>query len=106
MVLDEGGTYGGGVADVQPVYNFLGDTYNFYNSRWARDSVNDAGMALKATVRWCDNTTIPTPPNPPPPTIFQCPLPNAYWNAVLLGDRSSDVHRHRASALTTSWATS
>ena len=48
---------GGTVADVQPVYNFLGDTYNFYNSRWTRDSVNGAGMAMKATVRWCDNAT-------------------------------------------------
>ena len=78
-VLDEGGAYGGAVADVQPVYNFLGDTYNFYNSRWARDSVNGAGMAMKATVRWCDNATNPPPPNPPPFTNA-CPLANAYWS--------------------------
>ena len=78
-VLTEGGTYSGGVADVQPVYNFLGDTYNFYNSRWGRDSIDNAGQLLKATVRWCTNTTIPNP-SPPPPTIFQDPCPN-YNNA-------------------------
>ena len=78
-VLTEGGTYSGGVADVQPVYDFLGDTYNFYNSRWGRDSIDNAGQLLKATVRWCTNTTIPNP-SPPPPTIFQDPCPN-YNNA-------------------------
>jgi uncharacterized repeat protein (TIGR01451 family) len=78
-VLTEGGTYSGGVADVQPVYNFLGDTYNFYNARWGRDSIDNAGQLLKATVRWCTNTTIPNP-SPPPPTIFQDPCPN-YNNA-------------------------
>jgi uncharacterized repeat protein (TIGR01451 family) len=101
-VLTEGGTYSGGVADVQPVYNFLGDTYNFYNSRWARDSIDNAGQALKATVRWCTNTTIPNP-SPPPPTIFQdaCPnYPNAFYSSVQLqmyigtGVGSDDIMGH------------
>ena len=39
-MLTEGGTYGGGVADVQPVYNFLGDTYN---------STTPAGAATAST---------------------------------------------------------
>ena len=79
-VLSEGGTYGGAVADVQPAYNFLGDTYNFYNSRFTRDSIDGAGMALKATVRWCDNATQPSPPNPPNTFVNACPLNNAYFS--------------------------
>jgi uncharacterized repeat protein (TIGR01451 family) len=79
-VLTEGGTYSGGVADVQPVYDFSGQTYNFYNARWTRDSIDGAGMALRSTVRFCTNTTIPNP-SPPPPTIFQdpCPYNNAFF---------------------------
>jgi uncharacterized repeat protein (TIGR01451 family) len=78
-VLSEGGTYNGTVADVQPVYNFLGDTYNFYNSRWTRDSIDGAGMALKATVRWCTNTLLPSPPAPPGTFQDACPYPNAFF---------------------------
>ena len=101
-MLSEGGTYGGGVADVQPVYNFLGDTYNFYSSRWGRDSIDGAGQALKASVRWCTNTTIPNP-TPPPPTIFQdaCPnYPNAFYSSSQLqmyvgtGVGSDDIMGH------------
>ena len=78
-VLAEGGTYGGGVADVQPVYDFLGDTYDFYDSRFTRDSINGAGMDLKATVRWCTNTMLPSPPSPPGTFQDACPYANAFF---------------------------
>jgi uncharacterized repeat protein (TIGR01451 family) len=79
-VLTEGGTYTGGVADVQPVYDFSGQTYNFYNTRWSRDGINGAGMPIRSTVRFCTNTTMPNP-SPPPPTVFQdpCPYNNAFF---------------------------
>ncbi len=78
-VLTEGGTYTGGVADVQPVYDFLGDTYDFYDTRWSRDSIDDAGMELKASVLWCTNTMLPSPPNPPGTFQDACPYPNAFF---------------------------
>lgn len=41
-----------GIADVDAVYNYLGDAYNFYASRYGRDSINDKGMTLSATARY------------------------------------------------------
>lgn len=75
-VLNEGGNYTGGVADVQPVYDFSGQTYNFYDTRWTRDSIDGAGMDMRSTVRFCTNTTQPSPPNPPP-FVDACPYQNA-----------------------------
>ncbi len=68
-------------ADVDSAYNFTGDTYNFYNARWTRDSLNGAGMQLTSTVRFCTNATNPNP-SPPPPTVFQDPCP--YNNATFV----------------------
>ena len=58
-----------------------GKTYNFYNTRWTRDSLDGAGMQLTATVRFCTNTTMPNP-TPPPPTVPQDPCP--YNNATFV----------------------
>jgi len=79
-VLTEGGTYSGGVADVQPLYDFSGQTYTYYNSRWSRDSIDGAGMDMRSTVRFCDNATQPTPPNPPNTFTDRCPLRNAFFS--------------------------
>lgn len=76
-VLTEGGTYTGGVADVQNAYDFSGQTYAFYNGRWGRDSIDGAGMALKSTVQFCSNTTLPSPPSPPGTFQDPCPYNNA-----------------------------
>ncbi len=68
-------------ADVNSEYDFSGDSYNFYNGRWTRDSLDGAGMQLTATVRFCDNATMPNP-SPPPPTIPANPCP--YNNATFI----------------------
>jgi bacillolysin len=57
-----------GVADVNAAYDHLGETYAFYQSHFGRDSVNNAGLPLVATVRWC-----------PSSTTSLCPQPNAFW---------------------------
>ncbi|HKF92642.1 MAG TPA: M4 family metallopeptidase [Acidimicrobiia bacterium] len=82
-VLTEGGTYGGGVAEVNSAYDFNQQVYDFYFTRWNRDSLNGAGLALNNTVRFCDNATNPNP-SPPPPTLFAnpCPFNNAFWNGA------------------------
>lgn len=57
------------IADVNAAYDYSGDTYNFYNSHHGRDSLDDAGMTLVSTVRYCDPFDV-------------CPYPNAFWNGV------------------------
>jgi len=57
----------GSVADVNNAYDYAGDTYDFYASRHGRDSIDDAGMVLVHTVRYCPNST-------------SCPYANAFWN--------------------------
>ena len=80
-VLTEGGTYTGTVAEVNSAYTFNGQVYNFYNSRWTRDSLDGSGLALNNTVQFCTNAMVPNP-SPPPPTVFRdpCPYNNAFWN--------------------------
>lgn len=57
-----------GIGDADNAYTFLGDTYNFYLLTHGRDSLNGSGMALSATVRYCQpNGT--NPPSCPPPGI-------------------------------------
>lgn len=43
-----------GIADVDNVYDFLGDTYNFYFNRHGRDSIDGQGLPLIAIARYCD----------------------------------------------------
>ncbi len=66
-VLVEGGTYSGSVVDVQKAYDYSGDTYDFYLNTYGRDSIDDNGMQLISTVRYC----VPS----------ECPYENAYWNS-------------------------
>jgi Zn-dependent metalloprotease len=42
------------VRDVNAAYTFTGDTYDFYRGRFGRDSLDDAGMTITSTVRYCD----------------------------------------------------
>jgi len=58
-----------GVADVNDAYDYAGDTYDFYYTNHSRDSLDDAGMNLISTVRYCD-----------PDTSYSCPFANAFWN--------------------------
>jgi bacillolysin len=65
-VRTEGGPPSG-IVDVNKAYDFSGQTYDFYFTRFGRDSVDNAGKALLSTTRYC-----PTPAN--------CPYKNAFWN--------------------------
>ena len=82
-VLTEGGACSPSpcITDVQNIYDFSGQTYNFYNARWGRDSLNGAGMQLSGTARFCTNATVPNP-SPPPPTLPKdpCPYNNAFFS--------------------------
>lgn len=65
-VRTEGGP-ASGIADVNAAYDYSGNTYDFYSSHHGRDSLDDAGMTLVSTVRYC-------------PDAFNCPYLNAFWN--------------------------
>ncbi len=74
-----------GVADVDDVYDFLGDTYDFYASEHGRDGLDGLGAVLVATVRYC------------PDPLF-CPFANAYWDSVQMvfgqGFGTDDITGH------------
>jgi Zn-dependent metalloprotease len=57
------------VADVNDAYLNSLATYNFYSSVLGRDSIDDAGMPIRSTVRFC-----------PPIGEGPCPFANAFWN--------------------------
>jgi len=51
-----------GIVDVDNAYDYFGDTYDFYFNEHGRDSIDDGGMTISATVRFClDNATCPDP---------------------------------------------
>lgn len=54
------------VTDVNLAYDYLGDTYDFYHTRHGRDSIDNMGMTLSATVRFCW-------------FLDDCPMMNAFW---------------------------
>jgi Zn-dependent metalloprotease len=56
-----------GNPDADSAYEFAGDTYAFYASRFGRDSLDGGGLPLVSTVRYCE-------PGEP------CPYPNAFWD--------------------------
>ncbi len=69
LVRSEGGPATGD-DDADHAYQFLGDTYDYFFSRFGRDSYNNAGAAMKATVHYGVN--------------YQ----NAFWNGtqMVFGD--------------------
>jgi Zn-dependent metalloprotease len=58
-----------GIADVDNAYDYAGDTYNFYWTYHGRDSLDNAGMQLISTTRYC-------------PDAGHCPYVNAFWNGA------------------------
>lgn len=56
-----------GQIDVDRAYEYAGNTYEFYSLFHLRDSIDDEGMQMVSTVRYC-------------PTISDCPYQNAFWN--------------------------
>jgi len=55
-----------GITDVDLAYDYLGDTYDFYFETHGRDSIDDQGLTLRATVRYCE-------------PWYGCPMENAFW---------------------------
>ncbi|MDA8105399.1 MAG: M4 family metallopeptidase [Nitrospiraceae bacterium] len=58
-----------GITDVDNAYNYAGLTYDFYHDVLGRDSIDNAGMPLISTVRYCDG-------------IQPCPLADVYWDTT------------------------
>jgi Zn-dependent metalloprotease len=56
-----------GITDVDNAYDFAGDTYDFFLANHGRDSLDNTGMSLINTVRYC-------------PDGDNCPFYNAFWN--------------------------
>lgn len=56
-----------GIADIDLAYAYMGDTYDFFFNEHGRDSLDDAGMELLSTVRYC-------------PDNSHCPYQNAFWD--------------------------
>ena len=55
------------IADVNQAYDYMGDTYDFYDDEHGRDSINNGSMAMSATVRFCEDSD-------------DCPFYNAFWD--------------------------
>ncbi len=56
-----------GIPDVDNAYDFYGNTYDFYFNEHGRDSIDDFGLVMDATTRFC-------------PDRFNCPFFNAFWD--------------------------
>ena len=75
------------VPEVDRAYDFSGGVYDFYYSRFGRDSLDGAGMPIVSTVRYC-------------PSDYECPYANAFWDPyfqqVVYGDgfTADDVVGH------------
>jgi Zn-dependent metalloprotease len=57
------------IADVDNAYDYANDTYYFYYNLFGRDGIDEHGMNLTFTVRYCSKTS--------------CPYANAYWDTDL-----------------------
>lgn len=73
------------ITDVNSAYDATGSTYDFYWSRFGRDSIDNSGMQLISSVRYC-------------PSSSECPYLNAFWNGsqMVFGDNmtADDVCAH------------
>lgn len=77
---------GSSVKDVQKAFKYANATHQFYLQRFGRNSLDDAGLTLRSTTRFC--------PNP-----GDCPFVNAFWNGsqMVYGEklaRADDVVGH------------
>ena len=76
-----------GVSDIDQAYDYAGHTYDFYYNYHGRDSLDNAGMSLVSTTRYC-----------PSPDPFWCPYSNAFWNGSQMvygeGMAADDVVAH------------
>ncbi|GAB4505901.1 MAG: hypothetical protein Kow00123_00390 [Anaerolineales bacterium] len=56
-----------GDAEVDHAHDYAGDTYDFYKNIHGRDSIDNAGMTIISSVRYCAEGK-------------PCPYQNAFWN--------------------------
>ncbi len=56
-----------GITDIDLAYTYAGDTYDFFLNEHGRDSLDNKGMQLLSTVRYC-------------PDNARCPYQNAFWD--------------------------
>ncbi len=75
LICGEGGIGSTADKDAINAYNGLGDTYNFYKSAYGRDSIDNRGMRLDATVHYGNQ------------------YDNAFWNGtqMVFGDGDGTV---------------
>lgn len=59
-----------GITEVNNVYDYLGDTYDFFATHHGRNSVDNHGLQLVGTVSFCSTDTQDA-----------CPYNNAYWDS-------------------------
>ncbi|KJU84462.1 bacillolysin [Candidatus Magnetobacterium bavaricum] len=59
-----------GIKDADDAYTYIGNTYDFYYNIHGRDSYDNEGSRIVATVRYC-----------PEDKKEECPYDNAYWNS-------------------------
>jgi Zn-dependent metalloprotease len=66
-----------GIPDVDNAYDYAEDTYRFYSEKHSRDSIDDAGMELISTTRYCPYYSCES-------QTYQ----NAFWNGsqMVYGD--------------------
>ncbi len=70
--------------DMELAFRYAGDTYDFYFSKFGRDSLDGAGMQLVSTTDYC-------------PDAPDCPYENAFWNGaqMVYGDGFASGRRRR-----------
>lgn len=83
---DNNACTGGSILDADYAHRYAGSTYDFYNTIHGRDSLDDTGMTLVSTVRYCR-------------TGYTCPYQNAFWNGSQMAygagySRAVDVVGH------------
>jgi Zn-dependent metalloprotease len=70
----EEGDPAAGIVDVDRAYEYLGDVWWFYDVWLGRDSLDDNGMVVSTTVRYCRSGS-------------PCPYNNAFWRPGLFANR-------------------
>ncbi|GAB4216694.1 MAG: hypothetical protein Fur007_17250 [Rhodoferax sp.] len=67
LVCNETDATCAGIPDAVKAHRYAANTYDFYSTRFGRDSIDGAGMPLVSHVRIC-------------PTGVACPYQNAFWD--------------------------
>jgi Zn-dependent metalloprotease len=82
------GEAAGSIADVNKAYDYMGAAYDYFKTNFGRDSFDNHGALMAATVRVCHNST----------SAWDCPFQNAFWEGQQLvfgaGWATDDVVAH------------